>query len=86
MKPERREYRGHRIELRPPDDESLRASATPEETLELLIDDEPIRHGRFPDGLFFLEDYAYDWSDDLLDVATKLIDYRQRAGEGHEGP
>lgn len=82
MEPEHREYKGHRIELRVPEDAEVHARAgEDEEELELLVDDEPVRYGRLPDGLYFLPDYAYDWTDDLLDLATRFIDYRDRAEE-----
>jgi hypothetical protein len=70
MKTQRRKYRGHRIELRI-------GEATP----ELLIDDIPVRYGQLPGGLFFLHDYAYDWSDNLLALARKLVDYRRKTRE-----
>jgi hypothetical protein len=70
MEPERQEHKGHRIELRA-------REAGP----ELLIDDEPIRYGRLPDGTYFLNEYAYDWRDNLMDLARRFIDYRDRADQ-----
>lgn len=67
MKPEHRDYEGRRIELR--EREGKR---------ELLIDDQPVRYGQLPNGQYFLRDYAYDWSDDLIEVARRFIKYRQR--------
>jgi hypothetical protein len=67
MKQERQEHDGHRIELRE------RGRKT-----ELLIDDVPVRYGRLPNGKYFLHEYAYDWSDDVVDLARKFIDYRRR--------
>jgi hypothetical protein len=83
MEPERQEYKGHRIELRARDGhEEVRARAAEhEEERELLIDDQPVRHGQLPDGRYALEDYAYDWTDNLMDLARKFIDYRDRAEE-----
>jgi hypothetical protein len=83
MEPERHEYKGHRIELRAREGrEELRArEAEREEELELLIDDEPVRYGQLPDGRYALEEYAYDWTDDLMDLAQRFIDYRERAEE-----
>jgi tyrosinase len=66
---QRQVYEGHRIELRP------RAAAR----AELLIDDVPVGYGQLSDGLYFLNDYAYDWREDLLDLARAFIDYRSRA-------
>jgi hypothetical protein len=68
------EYRGHRLELRPPREGS---EAEP----ELLIDGEPIRYGQLPDGRYALEEYAYDWHDNLEDLARSYIDYRNRTDE-----
>jgi hypothetical protein len=55
--------------------------AAREEELELLIDDQSVRYGQLPDGLYFLYEYAYDWSDNLTDLARRFIDYRSRADE-----
>jgi hypothetical protein len=80
MEPERHEYKGHRIELRQREGREERAgSAEREEELELLIDDESVRYSQLPDGRYALEDYAYDWTDDLMDLAQRFIDYRDRA-------
>jgi hypothetical protein len=83
MEPERHEYKGHRIELRAREGrEELRAREVErEEELELLIDDEPVRYGQLPDGRYALEQYAYDWTDDLMDLAQRFIDYRERVEE-----
>ena len=67
MKPESHEYEGHRIEFR--EREGKR---------ELLIDNKAVRYGQLPNGKYFLRDYAYDWSDDLVEVARRYIKYRQR--------
>ncbi len=74
MPPERLEYRDHRIELRAR--EGLR-----EEQPELLIDDEPVRYGQLPDGSYALNEYAYDWHDNLIDLAKRCIDYRDQVDE-----
>ncbi|HKH83206.1 MAG TPA: hypothetical protein VKA25_05960 [Gemmatimonadales bacterium] len=83
MQPERQEYKGHRIELRPREgrEESRAREAEREEERELLIDDQPVRYGQLPDGLYALEEYAFDWTDNLMDLARRFIDYRDRAEE-----
>jgi len=82
MEPERHEYKGHHIELRARESREVRArEAEREEELELLIDDQPVRYGQLPDGLYFLYEYAYDWRDDLTDLARRFIDYRERTDE-----
>ena len=82
MEPERHEYKGHRIELRQREGREDRVgSAEREEKLELLIDDESVRYGQLPDGQYALEEYAYDWTDDLMDLAQRFIDYRDRSNE-----
>jgi hypothetical protein len=82
MEPERHEYKGHRIELRAREGDEVRArDAEREEDLELLIDDEPVRYGQLPNGRYVLEEYAFDWRDDLTDLARRFIDYRERAEE-----
>ena len=82
MEAGRSEYQGHTIEVRTGASqraELFRAGGEPE---ELLIDDESVPFGRLPDGSYYLEEYAYDWKDDLVDLARDLIDYRQRVQHG----
>jgi hypothetical protein len=80
VEPERHEYKAHRIELRQREGREERAGAAEREgELELLIDDESVRYSQLPDGRYALEDYAYDWTDDLMDLAQRFIDYRDRA-------
>lgn len=67
MKPKNHEYEGHRIEVR--EKEGKR---------ELLIDHKAVQYGQLPNGQYFLHQYAYDWSDDLVEVARRYIKYRQR--------
>lgn len=83
MEPERQEYKGHRIELRAREgrEEARAREAEREEEPELLIDDEPVRYGQLPDGSYAFEEYAFDWRDDLMDLARRFIDYRERAEE-----
>lgn len=47
----------------------------------LLIDDVPVSYGQLPGGSYYLHEYAYDWRDDLMDLARGFIDYRA-GGEG----
>jgi hypothetical protein len=70
MKPEYQDFEGHRIEIRGRDDQP-----------ELLIDNVPVPYGRLPDGKFFLHEYSYDWTDDLLELARRFILYRRRVQE-----
>ena len=58
---------GHRIELRKEKGKPV-----------LLMDDRPLRYGQLPDGRYFLDDYAYDWSDDLMEVAERYAAYLKR--------
>jgi len=82
MELERQEYKGHRIELRARGADELRArEGEPGDEPELLIDGEPVRYGRLPDGQYALHEYAFDWSNDLMDLARRFIDYRDRANE-----
>lgn len=90
MEPERQEeYKGHRIELRAR--EALHArDVERQEELELLIDDRPVRYGQLPDGRYFLHEYAYDWRENLMDLARGFIDYQSgdeeiRRGERESG-
>jgi hypothetical protein len=68
MVPEPQEHKGRRVEVQ--------TSASDQQVL--LVDGEPVPYGRLPDGQYFLLEYAYDWSDDLMELATRWIDYRDR--------
>jgi hypothetical protein len=82
MEPERQEYKGHRIELRPREDLEAERQEDPElQDLELHIDEQPVRFEQMPDGRYALEEYAFDRRDDLMDLARRYIDYRERAQE-----
>jgi hypothetical protein len=86
MEPERQEYKGHRIELRPREGlEAEREEDLELQDLELRIDEQPVRFGQLPDGRYALEEYAFDWRDDLMDLARRFIDYRERAQEMRRG-
>ena len=92
MELERQEYKGHRIELRPREGrEEVRAREAEGgddlelRDLELLIDEQPVRFGQLPDGRYALEEYAFDWTDDLTELARRYIDYRERAEEIRRG-
>lgn len=83
MPQDQQDFEGHRIVVRARDD---RLGSDP----ELLIDNEPVRLGRLPDGSYYLEKYAYDWHDNLDDLARSFIRYRTRSDEilrrGNTGP
>ena len=92
MEPERHEYKGHRIELRPREGrqeararEAERAEDLELRDLELRIDERPVRFGQLPDGQYALEEYAFDWTDDLMELARRYIDYREGAEEIRRG-
>jgi hypothetical protein len=74
MRSDRQRYKGHFIELRPGVAETV-----------LLIDERPVRYQRLPDGSYALQEYAYDWSEDLMDLARRFIDYRNTADEIRRG-
>ncbi|MDQ3980299.1 MAG: hypothetical protein M3314_12215, partial [Actinomycetota bacterium] len=61
------EYRGHRIELRVEDTAEAMRESGGESTQVLLIDGVPTGYGQLPDGSYVLDDYAYDWRDNLVD-------------------
>lgn len=57
---------------------------------QLLVDDVPVRYGRFQDGVFFVYENAYVWSADLRELGRQLLDDRLHgripaAGEQAEG-
>ena len=63
---------------RRPDDAPAR-EAEPGAQPELLIDEQPVRYGQLPDGSYALHDYAYDWDEDLIELARRFIDYQDQA-------
>jgi hypothetical protein len=82
MEPERQEYKGHRLELRPREGlEAAREEDLELQDLELRIDEQPVRYEQLPSGRYALEEYAFDWTDDLMDLARRYIDYREKAEE-----
>jgi hypothetical protein len=78
MQPTTENYEGHEIQVRARPAESA-DSGSPADP-ELIIDDEPVPYGRLPDGQYYLHETAYEWSEDLLELARRLVDYRQRRG------
>jgi hypothetical protein len=80
MEQQAQQYRGHRIELRIEAEEERAAREQGREALpKLLIDSQPVRYGRLPDGSYALQEYAYDWRDNLIDLAKRFIDYKDEA-------
>jgi hypothetical protein len=79
MQPERHIYKGHRVELRRRPDDAPAREAESGAQPELLIDDQPVRYGQLPDGSYALHDYAYDWDEDLIELARRFIDYQDQA-------
>ncbi|SEP27626.1 hypothetical protein [Nitrosovibrio sp. Nv6] len=65
--PECQEYEGHSIELR-----------ERKGKLELLIDNVPIRYGQMHNGMYFLHEYAFDHTHDLMELARRFVDYRRK--------
>ena len=47
--------------------------------VELRIDGIPVKHGRLPDGRYFLDQYAYDWTDDLEELARRFLEHQRKA-------
>ena len=80
MQPEHHSYKGHRVELRRrPDDVPATREVESASEPELLIDGQPVRYGQLPDGSYALHEYAYDWDEDLIDLARRFIDYQDQA-------
>jgi hypothetical protein len=70
MESKQHEYKGHRIEIRA-------LSAEDVTQLELLVDGDSVPFGQHPDGAYSARDYAYDYSDSLVELGQKLIDRRE---------
>ena len=79
MATEQQDYNGHRIEIRSSASRDIGAAgATPKPGRELTIDGKPVGYGQLPDGSYALHEYAYDWSHDLMDLARRFIDHREK--------
>ena len=79
-------YKDHRIEVRDrPTPDPGTARSGPGHDVELLIDGEPVPHGVMADGQYFLDENAYEWGEELPDLARRLIDYRDRADHARRG-
>jgi hypothetical protein len=80
MQSERHTYKGHSVELRRrPDEAPTAREAESEAQPELLIDGQPVRYGQLSDGSYALHEYAYDWDEDLIELARRFIDYQEQA-------
>jgi len=78
----RKEHRGHVVELREAEPAAMsKQGAARAVGPELVIDGQPIKWGRLPDGRYFLDEYAYDWRENLMDLAVSFIDYQTRSAE-----
>lgn len=73
MKSQEEKYEGHLIELQEKDGK-----------IQLLIDKKPLKYGKLPDGTYYLHEYAYDPSDNLMDLAKKFIKHRNKANKIRE--
>lgn len=67
MKPQHVRYKGHKIEVRRVGEKE-----------ELFIDNARIKYRQLPKGLYFLEQYAYDWKKNLTDLSKAFIDYQAK--------
>lgn len=57
----------------PKDRVVVRGGDGKEDQLELVVDGAPVRHGRLPDGTYFLYENAYVWSKDLRQLGRRLV-------------
>lgn len=60
---------GQRVRMTPADPGGRREA-------QLLVDGKPVRFGTFPDGVHFLYENAYVWSEDLLELGEQLLEVR----------
>ena len=47
----------------------------------LIIDGETFQYDQYPDGRYFLHDYAYDPAESTIELAQKWIDHQSRAAD-----
>ena len=72
MKPKHDRYKGYKIEIRKTGDRE-----------ELFINNSRIKYGQLPKGLYFLDEYAYDWKENLVELSKVFIDYQEKAKQIH---
>ena len=77
MEPDIQVYKGHHIELRARASDVHTFGAEIDREPELIIDGEPIKYGQLPDGSYALQEYAFDWHNNLIDLAKKFVDYQE---------
>ena len=68
LKSQSQDYKGHSIELR-----------EGKAKFELYIDNIRMRYGQMHDGMYFLHEYAFDHTDNLMELAQRFINYRRTA-------
>lgn len=90
MEVEHEEYKGHHIELRPGGVGELHAGGVTNLHAEedghetkpvLLIDGAQVDYDQLPDGKYFIHENAYYWTDNLMELGRKIIDYRINTGK-----
>ena len=82
LEPERHEYHGHVIEVVAQHENTERSVSSDlrrnDEAAELRIDGQTVEYVQLPGGSYALSMYAYDWSEDLVEVARRYVDYKDR--------
>ena len=78
MQPTTENYQGHEIQVRARP--AAHADSDSPADAELIIDNEAVPYGQLPSGQYYLHETAYEWSEDLLELARRLVDYRQQRG------
>jgi hypothetical protein len=86
----RETYKGRNIVVRPRAAEAAAERAAAERAAaeaaepELYIDDEPVSIVRDSAGMYVAAGYAYDPQTSLVDLAQRIIDYREAAQQEEE--
>ena len=74
MKKGNQDYKGRKIDLKVEGDRP-----------QLIIDGRRMRLGELPGGLYFLHEYAYDWTDDPVELGRRYVDYRAKVDANRRG-
>jgi hypothetical protein len=78
-------YRGHDIVVEPGADEAMAEATEGPAEPGVYIDDEPVVAVRNSAGMYIAAGFAYAPQDSLVNLAKRIIDYREASKEADRG-
>jgi hypothetical protein len=85
MEEHRESYRGHNIAIEPGADEALATAAEADAEPQVYIDGEPVVVVRDSAGMYIASGFAYAPQGSLVELAKRIVDYREAGGEVDRG-